>query len=116
VTLTWAGFDNDFEATADNVTWATRTDAAGGYLFEHLPAGSFTVTVDTATLPAGLRVSTAPGGRAEATAEFELAAQGTNLDQDFGLVGDRSIGDLVWSDVNVTARGTPPSSPSMQPA
>ena len=52
------------------------------------------------TLPAGLTITADPDDGDDSTASFTLEPGGSDLDQDFGYVGERAIGDLVWSDVN----------------
>ncbi len=95
--------------TADDVT--TTTDANGQYLFDNLPAGNYTVTVDTSTvtsgLPSGVLLSNLiqtydDDGTASANkSDVTLASGENNLDQDFGYQdGSGSIGDLVWYDAN----------------
>ncbi|WAB82259.1 isopeptide-forming domain-containing fimbrial protein [Microcella daejeonensis] len=98
VTLVWAGFDGDLATTADNLTSVTTTDAAGAYLVEGLPAGEYSVAVST--LPAGASVSSDPLGGTSATVTTSLGAAEQERGQDFGVVGDASLGDLVWLDRN----------------
>ncbi len=51
ITLTWAGFDGEF-GTGDDYTFPIQvTGNDGKYLFEHLPPGDYTVTVDTTSVP-----------------------------------------------------------------
>ncbi|AOW18819.1 hypothetical protein LPB03_15770 [Polaribacter vadi] len=78
--------------SADDVT--TTTDANGNYLFDNLPAGVYTVTVDLSTVTSGI-----PSGKTIAdliptfdadgvgtanTSTVSLSLEETNLDQDFG--------------------------------
>ena len=98
VTLTWGGLDGDL-GTADDVVFVdVETDADGNYLFEHLPAGEF--RVDLNGVPAGLSASADPDGGVADTSTVLLDPGETDLDQDFGYVGDASVGDLVWLDVD----------------
>ncbi|HTW13913.1 MAG TPA: SdrD B-like domain-containing protein [Nocardioides sp.] len=99
VTLDWAGFDGTF-GNADDRRLTTRTDAEGGYLFPGLPAGAYRDTITRADLPRGLRATADPDGGADSTSELTLAGGASDLDQDFGYVGDAAIGDLVWRDMN----------------
>lgn len=97
VTLVWAGLDATL-GTADDVTSTTTTDSAGGYLFDRLPAGTFTVTLSG--LPAGISATFDPDGLADDASQLTLAGGAHNLDQDFGYIGDSGVGDLLWLDVN----------------
>ena len=93
VTLTWDG-------PLGPETFTTVTDANGMYLFENLPAGDFTVTVDTGTLPGGLAQTYDQDGGLDDESAVTLATGETNLDQDFGYRGDADIGDTIWMDLN----------------
>ncbi len=98
VILTWAGLDGDL-GTADDVVYPDlETGPDGDYLFEHLPAGDYRVDLDG--VPAGLSVSADPDGAAANTSNVTLAPGEDELDQDFGYVGDASVGDSVWLDVD----------------
>ncbi len=55
LTLTSAGPDG-IAGTADDITRTVTTDSTGRYLFDGLPPGSYTVTVNPATVPAGLEL------------------------------------------------------------
>ena len=93
VTLTWDGpFGPEL--------FTTVTDANGNYLFENLPAGDFTVTVDTTTLPAGLAQTFDQDGGFDDSSAVTLAEGEANLDQDFGYRGDADVGDTIWLDLN----------------
>ncbi|WP_405562111.1 SdrD B-like domain-containing protein, partial [Polaribacter sp. Asnod6-C07] len=96
---------------SDDVT--TTTDANGNYLFDNLPAGDYTVTVDVSTVTGGLPASITvadlvqtydnDGTGTANTSDVTLASGEDNLDQDFGYVGDNglgSIGDTVWYDTD----------------
>ena len=82
----------------------TTTDASGNYLFENLPPGDYTITVNTQTLPdtAGVNTydfddgTTAPNSESLTT----LAVAGSDLNQDFGYLPTGTIGDTVWYDLN----------------
>ncbi|MDO6737735.1 SdrD B-like domain-containing protein [Wenyingzhuangia sp. 2_MG-2023] len=94
--------------TADDVT--TTTDANGNYLFENLPAGDYTVSVDVSTVTGGLPVGVTvtelsqtydnDGTGTADTSDVTLGAGENNLDQDFGYQGLGSIGDTVWYDAD----------------
>ncbi len=82
------------------------TDANGIYGFIDLLAGTYTVTVNSATLPAGLTQTFDLDGLATPNTATAPLAEGENrTDVDFGyqpatppLLG--SIGDFVWQDTN----------------
>ncbi len=96
VTLT-GDLDNDGQAD-DTIT--VTTDADGTYLFPNLPAGTFDITVDTTTLPAGMAGSGDPDTVIDNATTLALAPGQDNLDQDFGYTGTGSIGDQLWIDGN----------------
>ena len=113
VTLVWFGPDG-VAGGSDDVTFTETTDSAGKYLFDGLPEGSYTVTVDTDTLPAGVTptfdadagpnqptaTTAASGVGPNSTTAVSLPAA-TDLDNiDFGYVGTGKIGDTVWLDQN----------------
>ncbi len=98
VTLTWVGPDGS--SPADDVGFATVTDQFGAYTFANLPAGAFTVAVDTSTLPSGLTNSVDPDGGTANSASITLATGEQRLDADFGYRGTNSIGDTVFADTN----------------
>ncbi|KQW48967.1 hypothetical protein ASC77_09640 [Nocardioides sp. Root1257] len=99
VTLDWAGFDGVF-GNGDDGRLTQQTDADGGYLFTGLPAGDYRVSITQADLPAGVTPTFDPDGGDDSTSALTLAGGASNLDQDFGYVGDSEIGDLVWRDTN----------------
>ena len=79
---------------------ATATTAGNGnYTFSYLPAGTYTVAVDTATLPAGaVPTFDLDGTGTPSTAAVSLAAGASRNDADFGYRGSGSLGDRVWLD------------------
>ncbi|MFM2475317.1 SdrD B-like domain-containing protein, partial [Burkholderia cenocepacia] len=96
VTVVWAGVDG-VVGTDDDRTWTTTVADDGSYAVGGLPAGSFQVSL--AGVPAGLVASADPdGGELGSIVELEPGAQ--DLDQDFGFVGDASVGDTIWLDVD----------------
>jgi len=99
VDVTWAGIDGVF-GTADDVVYATTTDADGVYVADHLPGGLFRVDVDTTGLPPDATQTADPDGVKDDSSRVNLIAGGVDLDQDFGYRGASSIGDTVWFDVN----------------
>ncbi len=85
-----------------NIISSTTTDANGEYDFSKLPAGNYTVKIDTTTLPAGLTKPTydLDGIGSANSAATALAAGQDRVDVDFGYTGTGSIGDRVWLDKN----------------
>lgn len=74
------------------------TDSAGSYTIGHLFDGSYSVRVDTATLPSSYVPTydlVSPVGDHAALATLGGAGR---TDVDFGYRNDASIGDLVWND------------------
>ena len=98
VTLTWAGADAS--SPADDVVYATVTDQFGAYTFAGLPAGAFTIAVDTSSLPSGLTNAFDPDGGLANSASIILVTGERRLDVDFGYSGTNSLGDTVFADTN----------------
>ncbi len=100
VTLIWTD-----PVSGQTATLTTTTGADGTYLFENLPFGDYVVTVDPATLPAGLvQTFDADGLGSPLQSSLSLSVgNNTNLDQDFGFRGTGSIGDTVWFDADNSA-------------
>lgn len=71
------------------------TDGSGNYLFADLDPGSYTVTVTTATVPAGYLVTAGNDTRSTT-----LVSDSDDLSLDFGYATTASIGDYVWDDLN----------------
>ncbi|PQJ77890.1 hypothetical protein BTO18_01240, partial [Polaribacter porphyrae] len=95
--------------TADDIT--TITDANGNYLFNNLPDGNYTVTVNVSTITSGLPVGVTVADLAQTfdndglgtpnTSNVVLAVGENNVAQDFGYnSGLGSIGDTVWYDTD----------------
>ena len=102
-----------FDAAGLEPVAETVTGPNGFYLFGDLDSRStYTVKVDTTTLPSGLVNTVDPDGGNDSESSINLAADpdgtndGINLDQDFGYVIDTvnqtpgTIGDTVWLDAN----------------
>ena len=102
VTLLWAGPDGAFGG-GDDVTFTTKTDANGKYLFPGLPVidndDLYRVTV---TQPANYPTQTfdSDGTGTANTSTLNLAQNENNVAQDFGFRGTASLGDFVWLDQN----------------
>jgi LPXTG-motif cell wall-anchored protein len=99
VHLQWAGFDGTL-GTADDMYLSTATVAGNSYLFEYLPAGEFRLSIDPATLPAGLVQTYDLDGGFDFTTLATLSAGEHRRDVDFGYVGTGSIGQTVWEDLD----------------
>jgi len=100
VQATWAGVDGVL-GTADDVVLTRTTGANGGYLFDNLPAGGFTVAVTS--LPTALAPTydeehgtTGPTG----TTTVTLATGASHRTADFGYVAETGVGDTIWLDRN----------------
>lgn len=82
-------------------SFVTTTGPGGLYLFTGLTAGTYTVTVDSSTLPAGL--NTVPTN-SPASREFEVPADADILTADFGFDAPAgvlgTIGDTVFFDLD----------------
>ncbi len=98
VTLTWLGPDG--VTSGDDITETTTTDEFGVYQFVNLPAGNFTVSVDTASLPSGLLNTIDPEGVADNSAGFVLTTGQVRDDLDFAYTGTNAIGDTVFADTD----------------
>jgi len=94
-----------FDSDGNEIATAT-TDVDGAYLFDELPLGTYTVMIDTTTLPDLKQDNPAydPDGGDDNMATVTLdEANPDNSDQDFAYVADPifgSIGDYVWQDDN----------------
>lgn len=85
-----------------NVIAVTYTNEYGRYFFAGLTAGTYTVTVDTTTLPAGVNNTLDPDGGTASTSTLTIGANEINMLQDFGYVAASpgTIGNLLWKDTN----------------
>lgn len=97
------------------------TDFNGGYLFEKLEPGTYTVELDPASLPFGVTQSVNPVlaaadlGNQSLPYAVDLASGEVNLTADFGFVyadpqgnlGPAALGDRVWIDTNGNGRLDP---------
>ncbi|MBH0116753.1 DUF11 domain-containing protein [Salinibacterium sp. NG253] len=103
VTVVYLGADGIF-GTADDETFTTATDSLGEYVVENLPGGTYRVTVDASTLPAGMTPSyDLDGGSVTPNGVWQgtLAEDADKRDVDFGYTGTGSIGDYIWFDQNI---------------
>ena len=77
------------------------TTGDGDYTFTNLAAGTYSVRVVAATLPAGLAQTYDLDGLGSANvASATLAAGENRTDVDFGYRGTASVGDRVWNDAD----------------
>ena len=78
------------------------TDVNGSYYFGGLSAGTYTVQVDTATLPPGVNNTVDPDGGNDSLSTVGLPAGGIDLAQDFGYepVIPNTIAGTLWEDQN----------------
>ncbi|MCC2670805.1 MAG: conserved repeat domain protein, partial [Armatimonadetes bacterium] len=103
VTLTLHG-DFNRDGSID-YTASTGTDAAGAYVFTHLPAGQYTVTADRGAARSSWNATyDLDGNGTPNLATATLAPRGANVDFDFGYSDPTtvpgSVGDLVWNDAD----------------
>ncbi|HEU5300925.1 MAG TPA: SdrD B-like domain-containing protein [Acidimicrobiia bacterium] len=107
VHATWAGPDGALD-TDDDHTYSGITDDTGSYLVGNLPAGDYRVEVQTDTLPPGSTNIVDPDGGNDSTSLVTLAADESNLDQNFGyLVPVEPVaptGALALTGVSTVAR------------
>jgi large repetitive protein len=97
----WVYLDLDGDSNRDVGEPAVVTNAAGGYLFEYLTYGTYTVAVDPSTYPDGSVVTGDPDATMDArTAVTVSALVPSVVTADFGFQGSGSIGDYVWYDVD----------------
>ena len=102
VTLIYAGLDNDFATTGDNIIYNTTTDATGAYDFDDLFNGLYRVTIASVDLPPGVTGTfeiddLSPG--MDGTSNIAIN-NGDRFDVDFGFTGTGSVGDTVFWDQN----------------
>lgn len=102
VATVWLGLDG-VPGGGDDITLTTETGGDGTYSFTNLPAGNFTVTVDDsdADFPNGIDPTFDLDGVGTAhTTDATLATGQNRTDVDFGYVGQGSVGDTVWLDMD----------------
>ncbi|HEX4962858.1 MAG TPA: SdrD B-like domain-containing protein, partial [Thermoanaerobaculia bacterium] len=85
----------------NNVLDSAITSGNGNYTFSSLVAGTYSVRVVTASLPAGMAETfDADGVATPDIATFTLTTGQARTDIDFGYRGTASVGDRVWIDSN----------------
>ncbi|MFK7919557.1 MAG: SdrD B-like domain-containing protein [Ilumatobacter sp.] len=84
------------------IVLTTQTGDDGDYLFDGLPADTYTVEV-IGGLPNGVDNTDDPDspiGAGDSTSVVTLPAGGEDLDQDFGYQAESLLGDRVWLDLD----------------
>lgn len=106
VTLTFAGADGFF-GNSDDQSFVTKTDANGKYLFENLAPGKYRVSVDTDDLPTDIRIlsSDPDGADTPSISELDLAANSSNLDQDFSYYAIADVPVTTTTTTTTTTTG-----------
>jgi uncharacterized repeat protein (TIGR01451 family) len=101
VQLLWAGPDGNL-GTLDDIGVSQLTSGNGNYQFNNLPAGLYSVRVDSATLPSGSVQTGDPDVTLDGQTLVALTAGQAKTDADFGYSSVGSIGVLVYRDLNVS--------------
>jgi len=97
--VTFYGFDG-VAGGGDDVVFPVTTASDGSYLVPNLPAGTYRVVINAATVPSGMTQNFDPDGTLDSSHVVALGAAEDDLSADFGYAGDSSVGDLVWLDEN----------------
>jgi large repetitive protein len=97
ITLTWRGPDH-VAGGGDDVAFTRTTDAAGHYLFAHLPSGNYDVAASG--LPPFYVNTFDEDLNRDADVAVALTIGADHLTADFGYNGATAIGDRVWWDIN----------------
>jgi uncharacterized repeat protein (TIGR01451 family)/fimbrial isopeptide formation D2 family protein len=99
VDVLWAGPDGRFDTTDDAVFSAvTATD--GSYRVGGLPAGSYRVSPDRASVPAGLGLVRDEDPSSDGVTTIELPVATAHETADFAFAGGASVGSSVWLDAD----------------
>ena len=93
VTVTWTG---DIDSDGIDETFSTTTDLSGAYSFVGLPLDSYTITVTPPSGTTGTYDATGAADNQSVTTLTVGTPDATN--QDFGLTGSGTIGDIVFWD------------------
>jgi large repetitive protein len=94
--------DNTYDVGEPNII----TSGDGNYYIGNLNPGTYTVRVDTSSLPGGASQTFDLNGGLDHEASVTLIAAEHRGDLDFGYRGTLSIGDLVWEDANADGLST----------
>ena len=111
ITLTWAGLDGALGTTDDLTLTTTSGNPAAStdpnYLFQHLPAGDYQVSVSASGgsggIPGNMNLTDSLDNgtlNPAATITTTLTTGASNQTVDFGYQGDSSIGDTIWYDAD----------------
>ncbi len=93
--------DQNNNGTVDANEPFAITDSNGNYIIPNLPDATWTVAVDTSTLPAGVSPTFDLNGIATPNkTSVVLTAAQVRTDVDFGYVGSASIGNSIYNDLN----------------
>ncbi len=101
--MTEAGLSGITVQLRDNlgiVVQTVVTDATGYYRFYNVSAGTYTVRVDAASLPAGFEQTYDPDSVLDYTYQVVAAGATDYLNADFGFDDGGKIGDFVYRDNN----------------
>ena len=97
---------NGITGNNEPISLTTTTDSDGEYIFNNLPPGVYTISVE---LPSGFRFSASDQGSDEnkdsdgidgVVSNIVILGNDENLAIDFGLYAPAILGDLVWEDLN----------------
>jgi hypothetical protein len=100
IELVSPGPDGDYATTGDNITYNTVTNSSGEYQFTGLPFSNYRVNVNN--LPTGLTNIYDVDGNHNSSSDVIFIDPMVTSDQthDFGYLGNASLGDYVWWDIN----------------
>ena len=93
-----------YNNTSGALLQTTVTNNNGSYFFGNLSAATYSVRVDTATLPGGLTNTVDPDGGVADRSTVTLAAGAVNLSQDFGYepaAAANTISGTLWEDTDM---------------
>ena len=99
----------------DGTIITTTTNASGHYIFDQLPAGTYTVTVNPTTVPDGLIPSYDVDGTPDERTTIVITAGEVDASADFGYQESGfSIGNYVWVDENEDGIQNEPASSGIE--
>jgi large repetitive protein len=101
VDLVCTGRDREI-GTADDVTASMNTDQGGRYVFAGLAIALCKITVVDGIVDVASNTGH-PDGRDDSFSLVEVDGVGPATDQDFGYLGDNSVGDVVYFDANANS-------------